>query len=211
MILTSRSGNLAAMQKITPYQQAVLTELGIPVWSIRDNAPAHLREAGSIVAMPESATANEVQTAVSPVQAAPVTPAKSADPASGIAALKQAMGMGESKTAPAVEVPEPVAEEFTPAVQVPAPAVQELAPAVQELAPAVQAQAVTELPNLFESSDVFVNDVKCALPHDPALIWNEGEQFAVNGNTLVTPALPQLKHSPDLKQQLWQVLQTWQN
>ena len=181
MILTSRSGNLAAMQKITPYQQAVLTELGIPVWSIRDDAPAHLREAGSIVAMPESATTNEV-----PALAAPVTPAKSADPASGIAALKQAMGMGEpvqTQPAPAVQEPEPVAQEI----------------------------AVTELPNLFESSDVFVNDVKCALPHDPALIWNEGEQFAVNGNTLVTPALPQLKHSPDLKQQLWQVLQTWQN
>ncbi|MFC7000839.1 hypothetical protein ACFQMB_04225 [Pseudobowmanella zhangzhouensis] len=179
MILTARSGNLAAMQKITPYQQAVLTELGIPVWSIRDDAPAHIREAGSIVAMPESATANEVQAPELLVQApeqlvhaAPVALAKSADPASGIAALKQAMGMGEpvqTQPAPAREeaLPEPVAEEFTPAVQ---------------------AQAVTELPNLFESSDVFVNDVKCALPHDPALIWNEGEQFAVNGNTLVTLA-----------------------
>lgn len=166
------------MTTLTPYQQAVLTELGIVQWHLRDTqAPAQ-------VATPMQEPA--------PIQnsAAVTQPAPRANAESAIARLKQAV----QGSVPAVQTPsEPAPTQAQPPV---------LAPNV-ESAPKAEPTWVSDKEPIFSDVLRALNWPE----GQRTLSWQVADTLKLDGDILYCPTPAALVADSRLKRHLWQLLQ----
>ncbi|WP_438864846.1 DNA polymerase III subunit psi [Neptunicella sp.] len=105
---------------------------------------------------------------------------------------------------------EPVAE--SPVVSTPLSEIVKNVAQPEDLVTATPAENTVQQMKL---DPLFAQDVLLALEQlqptvSVTLDWQVGEQIQLNENLLITPPLEQLQAQPQLKKQLWNILQQWQ-
>ncbi|ALS97885.1 hypothetical protein AT746_06120 [Lacimicrobium alkaliphilum] len=159
------------MKALSPYQQAILTELGIVQWHLR--APQRL-----------ALLATDADTGVETIAARQFTAAEAENIPD--TRLVEAGTLTEQEIADSQPDAPPVTEqhEYNQPQQQPVQQVDSQHPMFQDIQLALRSQQ-----------------------HGAALNWQVSDNFSFDGKVLSAPTPQTLSNTPELKKQLWQLLQ----